>query len=312
MEIFLTLFVNLIPLYALIALGWCAGRFFDVDRKSLGALGIYIFMPIMAFGFLAQLDFKPEYIGLPVLIWALFSGLTLIWYAVAKKIYPDKRANLLAMCATAGNTGYFGLPVAIMLFPPDMIGLYIFILMGGTIYEATVYYYVAARGKFTVQQSLIKLAKFPTLYAVAAGLAYNFSGFELHPLFETYWGYIKGAYVVVGMMIIGVALSRVKGLVISPRFISLSFLGKFVVFPVVMLAVIYIDVAVFGFYDTQIHKMLFLMAIVPIAANIAVFAVEMDLNPEKAASTILLSTVFALFSIPVMLMLFDWLMAVSP
>lgn len=312
MEIFITLFTHLVPLYVLIALGWVAGRFFDVDRKSLGALGIYIFMPIMAFGFLAQLDFKPEYFGLPILIWGLFSGLTLVWYAVAKRIYPDKRANLLAMCATAGNTGYFGLPVAIMLFPPEMIGLYIFILMGGTIYEATVYYYVAARGRFTVRQSLIKLAKFPTLYAVVAGLAYNFSGLGLSPLFETYWTYIKGAYVVVGMMIIGVALSRVKGLVISPRFISLSFFGKFVVFPAVMLAVIYVDVAVLGFYDTQIHKMLFLMAIVPIAANIAAFAVEMDLNPEKAASTILLSTIFALFSIPVMLVLFDWLMSVSP
>ena len=310
MDIFLTLFTNLIPLYVLIAIGFVAGRFFGVDRQSLGSLGIYIFMPIMAFGFLAQLDFRLEYIGLPIAFYAIRSVLIFAWLYIGKKLYSDKRANLLAICTSSGNTGYFGIPVALVLFPSELMGLYIFMIMGSVLCEATVMYYVAARGRFTVRDSLIKLAKFPTLYAVAAGLIYNVSGMDLHPVVETYWGYFKSGYVLIGMMLIGVALSQARTLVIALRFIGLSFVGKFVAFPVVALALIFADKLFFGFYDMQIYKMFYLMAIVPIAANVAAFAVEMDLKPEKAASTILLSTLFALVSIPLMLIFFDWLMVI--
>ena len=49
--------------------------------------------------------------------------------------------------------------------------------------------------------------------------------------------------------------------------------------------------------------MLLIMSIVPPAANIAAFAATLDLNPEKAATTVLLGTIFALFYIPAVLVL---------
>ncbi len=83
-------------------------------------------------------------------------------------------------------------------------------MMGYAAFEATVMYYIAARGRFTVKQSLVKLAKFPSLYAIALGVAFNLSGMQMSAGFLTYWGHVKGAYIVIGMMIIGCALSRVK------------------------------------------------------------------------------------------------------
>jgi len=50
MEIFFSLSLGILPLYALIFLGWVACRAFAVDVKSLGSLGVYIFMPIAVFG----------------------------------------------------------------------------------------------------------------------------------------------------------------------------------------------------------------------------------------------------------------------
>lgn len=303
MHIFLTLFTNLIPLYILIALGWVAGRYFDVDRQSLGSLGIYIFMPIVAFGFVAKLEFQPEYALLPIIVFALFSIITLAAYWVGQKIYPDNRANLAAMCAGAANTGYFGLPLILLIFDPQWIAVYIFAMMGGTIYEATVMYYIANRGKFDARQSLMKLLKFPTIYTIVAALFWNASGFELPEQFNTYWTYTKGAYVLIGMMIIGVSLSKAKKLIIAPRFISLVFAGKFIVWPLAAFAVVWLDERVFGLFGNEIHNLLMIMAIVPPAANVAAFAAQLDMRPEKAATTILLGTVFALFYIPLMVML---------
>lgn len=305
MDTFFLLLNNLIPLYLLIALGFIAGRFFNVDRQTLGSLGIYIIMPIVAFGFVAQLDFKLNYIALPLIYFGLRAISSLIWLKLGNKIYADKRANLLSLCATQGNTGYFALPLALVLFSPEMVGLYIFIMLGGVMHETTIMYYIAARGKFNARESIIKLLKFPTLYAIILGMLYNFSGQDLNIQFETYWEYFKGSYVIVGMMIIGVALSRETKLVISPRFIGLAFFGKFVVFPIVTVALIMLDQYTLQIFSNEIYKMLYIMAIVPIAANVSAYAIEMNLNPEKAASTILLSTLFALFYVPFMLALFE-------
>ena len=303
MEVFTTLFINLIPLYALIGLGWIAGRYFDVDRQSLGSLGIYIFMPVVAFGFVAKIELQPIYILLPVIIFALFSGLTLLFYQLTQKIYDDHRANLLAMCAAAGNTGYFGLPIVLLLFDPQWVGVYIFAMMGVAVYEATVMYYVANRGRFSVRQSLIKLLKFPSIYAIIAGLVVNMMHWELSTLFNTYWDYFKGAYVLIGMMIIGASLAKAKKLVIGPRFLSFTFFGKFIVWPAMAYSLILFDQGVTGWFEPEIHKMIFLMAIVPPAANIAAFAAQLDMSPEKAATTVLIGTLVALFYIPFILLL---------
>ena len=86
MDIFFHLFQNLIPLYVLIALGWISGRYFDVDRQSLGALGIFIIQPIVSFGFVAKLEFHPSFIAIPVIVYVLFCGLLWGTYYLSKKI----------------------------------------------------------------------------------------------------------------------------------------------------------------------------------------------------------------------------------
>lgn len=305
MDMFFLLFSNLIPLYLIIGLGYLAGKFFDVERKTIGSLGVYIFMPVVAFGFIGQIDFKADYLLLPLIYYILLAISTFVWLHIARRIYKDASANLLALCATSGNTGYFGLPLVLALFPPEIVGLYIFIMMGATIYEATIMYYVASRGAFDVKQSLLKLAKFPTLYTVILALSYNLSGLEFNDQFLTYWSYFKGAYVIVGMMIIGVSLSRVEKLILPPRFLTMTFLGKFIMFPAMSSALIAMDYYYIHLFDITIYKLMFILSIVPTAANIAAFAAEMNTKPEKAASTILIGTVFALFSIPLSLILFD-------
>jgi predicted permease len=114
------------------------------------------------------------------------------------------------------------------------------------------------------------------------------------------------------MMLIGAALSRVQKFVFAPRFVSLSFAAKFVMWPAMVTGLILLDTHALHIYSAEIHKLFFVLAIVPIAANISAFAVEMDLKPEKAASTILLSTFFALFSIPFSLYLYEQFIAIAP
>jgi malate permease and related proteins len=303
MDLFFLLLINLIPLYLIIGAGYFAGKFLHIDRQALANIALYILVPVVIFGFVAELDFKTEYILLPVVAYIISVIVAFLFLWIGRKSYGDNRANLLALCSSMGNTGYFGLPVALLLFDKHYLGIYMFMLVGITTFEATVGYYLAARGRYNVRGSFIKLAKFPSIYAVFAGLAFNMSGFELPELFVTYWTYFKGAYVITGMMIIGAALAPVKKFSVVPKFTALAFVGKFIVWPLVTWVFVEIDRTFTHLFEEEIYHLLYLLAVVPPAANIAAFAAQMDLRPEKAATTILLGTVFALFYIPFVLAL---------
>ena len=305
MSVFFSLLVNLLPLYILIGMGFIAARSLKVDRQSLASLAIFMFMPIVVFGFVVKLEFQASYIMLPLIIFLVSIITGLVFLAVGKKVYGDNTANLMAMCCSMGNTGYFGLPLVFLFFDEQQTAVYIFMMLGGSVYEATFGYYLAARGAFDVKTSLKKLAKFPALYAITAGFIANGLGYKPPELFETYWAYFKGAYVVLGMMIVGAALANINKLVFGPRFMALVFLGKFVAWPALIYAFIAFDNAVLGWYPQDIHNLILIMSLVPPAANIAAFAAQMNLKPEKAATTILVSTVFALVYIPAMIWLLN-------
>lgn len=298
MNVFFSLFFNLLPLYVLIGAGYFAARVLHVDRDSLATLAIYLFMPVVVFGFVADLDFKWSLTALPFLIYFMSAVVGLGFFRLGQWVFRDNQANLMAMCASMGNTGYFGLPLVLLFFDQDTVAIYIFMMLGGLVYEATIGYYIAARGHFDVRQSIIKLLRFPTIYAMAAGFMVNAAQIELPDLLWTYWGYFKGAYVVIGMMIVGAALARVQKFVFGPRFIALVFSGKFIVFPAFAFAAIAVDQHILHWFSGTIHDLVMMSAIVPPAANVAAFASKMNVQPEKAATTILIGTVFALFYIP--------------
>lgn len=301
MTLFLLLLKNLVPLYILIAAGFVGGKYLRLDRHTLAGMAVYMFTPVVVFGFISDLKLKPEYAALPVIAYAISAivGFGFLW--IGRRIYPDNRANLLAMLASMGNTGYFGLPVALLLFDKNHVGIYMFMLLGITGFEATIGYYIASRGKFDVRASLLKLATFPSIYAMTAGLLVNVSGIHLPDLFYTYWTYFKGAYVITGMMLIGTALSAIRDFRPAPLFLLLSFAGKFLAWPLVTLLFVQVDAQWLHLFMPDIYRLLYLLALVPFAANIAAYSAQMDMRPEKAATTILLGTIFALFYIPLVM-----------
>ncbi len=274
-----------------------------IDKHSIARLSLFIFMPIMVFGFVADMELKPVYAALPLIILLVQVIIAFSALYIGRKVFADNRANLLAMSASMGNTGFFGLPLVALLFDDKWVALYIFMMIGVVIFEATMGYYLAARGNFSVRESLIKLSKFPSLYAVALAVMVNYMNINLPESFYTYWGYFKGCYIITGMMIIGIALAHMDKFVFGARFISITFIGKFVAFPLLVGVFIMLDKTILNWFEPTVYELLIVMSIVPPAANVVAFATQMNLRPEKAATTILLGTLLALFYIPLILML---------
>ena len=304
MDIFLTLFFKLIPLYSIIGLGFVAGKYLKVQKESIATIVIYIFVPIIVFNGTATTPITISTLSLPILFYVLCSLMCLLFYFLGGFIWKDNTRNILALASGTGNTGYFGLPVVAALFPPQSLGLAILIIMGFQLFENSLGFFIAAKGQHTVREAILKVIKLPTLYAFFLGILINVSGIHLGQTYTDMLTNFRGSFTILGMMIIGLGLASIRNYAFDYIFLTVLFLAKFLVWPLMVLTVIMLDNFLFKLYSTSIHNVMLLMAIVPLAANTVVIATELKVQPEKAAVTVLLSTLFALFYIPLVALFF--------
>jgi len=304
MEIFFTLLGKLIPLYVVIFLGYIAGRFLNVRKESIASLLIYIIAPIIVFHGVATTKLTPGVLSLPLLFFTIACILSLLFLWIGKSFWKDTTKNILAFTAGTGNTGYFGIPVALILFDESAVGFIVIAILGLMLYENSVGFFITARGHHTVKEALIKVVRLPTLYAFFLGVLVQLAAIPFGQALSDVMVSFRGAYSMLGMMMIGLGLASINRFSIDYLFLGLSFLAKFILWPLIMLLVIVFDNLWLRLYTPAIHKVLVLLSIVPLAANTVAFATELKAEPEKAALAVGLSTLFALFYIPLIAVLF--------
>lgn len=304
MAIFTLLLVKLIPLYISVALGYVAGRWLRVDRQSVANIIFYIIVPIMMFAGVLKAQPDGSMLLIPVITFAMAISIGALFLWLARRKWHDYTPNILACAAGTGNTGYFGFPVAVALFDERTVGIYLMMILGVSVFESSWGYYVAAKGKHTAEEALAKVLRLPTLYAFLLGIVV----FYLHvPMPELVWdfiGSVRGVYMILGMMIVGLGLSAMPRMRFDWAFIGTAFAARFVVWPLLTFALIFLDSQWVQLYSDTIHHAFILLSIVPMAANIVVIATMLDTHPEKAATAVLLSTLLALFYVPLMVALF--------
>ncbi|MBK1671867.1 transporter [Ectothiorhodospira shaposhnikovii] len=300
-----SLLTQLLPLYITIVLGWLAGRYLNASGGHIAGIMLYIITPSVIFAGVMHAPLSPSVLLLPVMVFAFCTLIALSHLYLARRWLGDNTAALIPLSVGTGNSGYFGIPVALLLFGAEGVSLYILCMLGTTLFEHSVGFYLAARGRFSVRDCLVKVSRLPSLYAFLLGAALNLSGVGIADVLQPLFDNLRGAYSILGMMIIGMSILSFRGLAGNPRFTLLAFAGKFISWPLLALAFAWVDTHWLGIHDLAVHQAIFLLSITPIAANTVVIATLLDIHPRQAAGTTLLSTIFALGFIPVMV---TWLM----
>jgi predicted permease len=289
----------------IVGAGFFAGRRLGVDRDSVAKLAIYIVSPIVILTNVSQIEWRAEYLAVPFGFLGVCSVIALLFLALARIGgsrfgFAGNTANLLAFAAGNANTGYFGLPVALMLFGSDSVGVYLLFCLGFILYENTVGFYILARGNATAREAALRLAKLPSLYAFIGAIAANRFGMRLEGVYADFSGFFRGTYSVLGMMLVGLGVAELRTLRFDWRFVSATFVAKFIAWPLVVGAFLFADRNILGLYDSRTHQMMALISCTPLAANTVAFATLLKTEPEKAGVAVLLSTLFALFYIPLL------------
>lgn len=304
MDIFQTLLFRLIPLLFLVGVGIFARRKLELDRESIAKLTIYIVAPIVMFTNILQIELEPEYLAVPFGFMLTGCVICFIFYRFSRSLFPSPVPNLIGFSAGNSNTGYFGLPVAIAVFGSEVTGLYMLFILGFLLFENTYGFYVLARGNFTARDAIHRLLKLPAFYAFSLAIPLNLLGLKLSTSIIDFSSSFRGAYTVLGMMIVGMGVAEVKSWKMDWKFIGTLFLAKFIVWPLSAGLFIYFDQTILHIFDSQIHQMLILISCCPLAANAVAFSVMLKTEPEKAALSVLVSTLFAVIYIPAVVAFF--------
>ncbi len=301
MNSFLPIFYKILPLYMNIGLGFIAGKALDVNRDMIARLMFYIINPLIIFNGVLNVKLETNVLTLPILTFILSSFFCLLFFRLSKNLWDDSSKNLVAFSAGSGNTGYFGIPLALVLFNNEGEGTYILSILGITLYENSIGFYILAKGTHPPSECLLKIIKLPALYAFFLGLLLNCCGACLPEVFIDFMTQIKGTFTFLGMMMIGLGLADLHRFKIDKLFVGMTFLAKFLVWPVMIFCLIALDRLFFGFYNQTIYNALILLSIVPLAVNTVIMASILKTQPEKAATSVLLSTLFAMIYVPLMI-----------
>jgi hypothetical protein len=253
---------------------------------------------VVAFRGVLRTPISAETLSLPLVFLTLGTLLCLLTLKLTSRFWHDGRENIAAFCAGTGNTGYFGIPVAVMLFGDEVLGRAILCSLGLTLFENSFGGYIAARGQLDHRQAVRTILRLPSLYAMALAFLCQRWGIKLAPEWETVTAQFTGTYSVLGMLLLGSGLAALRRTAFDPGFVAYTLTVKAVAWPVAMLCWLFLSGTVALRYDPVTARVMLFMAIVPIAVSTLVWAEIFDLHPDKMALTVLLSTLVGAILVP--------------
>jgi predicted permease len=299
MDVFLTLYAKIMPLFIIMVLGYVAGKFLRPDTKSIATVTIYLVSPMVFFMTVAKMHVNMGAILMPAISLGLAIGVAMAVLKLSKSYLDTKGQYLSALMAGTSNWGYFGIPIAFALFDPSQVALYVLIGFGTQIFENSFGVYFVSRGNMSPLESIKNVFKFPVLYAIVLGISVSYTGLQI-PVLSTdeFFNYFKGAYVVLGMMMIGLGLADMHKITIDKRFLATAFAVKFLIFPLAAICLIWLDKHILMIFGQAFYAPFMLFSLMPMAANNIAFATKFDMDPGRVSVAVVVTTLFALVYIP--------------
>lgn len=302
----LAIFLKTLPFFALIGLGWAAGRtrFFPPEATAwLTKFVFYFALSAMLFRFAAGLDLAQLWD--PAFVLAYLTGCLIIWIlgiAVARTrgaTLPE--AAIEAHCCIIGNTGFLGVPMLVLLLGPTAIGPVLMMLAIDLIVFSTLItliMHAARAGRLTWRMTgrlLRGLAANPMIVSMLAGLGW--AGLHLPmpaPLAE-FMALLGGAATPGALFAIGASLAGKHAERPGPAIWLSS--AKLVLHP---LAVGIAALLVFDVTPAAAGVMIAAAAL-PVAGNVYMLAEYFGVAAQRVSTAILISTAASIVTIPLVI-----------
>lgn len=293
---------NIIPIFALIGLGFLVSKKFELSVHTLSKLNFYIFVPGFIFYNLYTTDLSFDM--LKVLLFCIANLIinNLISKIVSKiRGYDIGQENAFKNSIMFNNTGNIGVSLITLIFgsAPFIINgetpylsqaltAQIMILVFMNITMNTIGFYNAGRAKMNIKDSMEQIFTMPSIYAIPIALLLKY--FKVDITITPLWPaieYIKGGLVPIALITLGAQLSQTKFDFRNIN-VNIAVFTRLIIGPILSLGLIY----VFRFTGVIAQTALIAYS-VPTAVNTALIAVECDNNQDFASQEVMVSTIYS-------------------
>jgi len=301
----LAIFLKTLPFFALIGLGYFAGRtrFFTAEATAwLTKFVFYFALSAMLFRFSATLDLAALFDANFIAVYLTGSlALWIISFSIAKfRGEPVVNATMEAHTSMTGNTGFLGVPMLVVILGERAVGPILMVLALDLIVFSSLFTLLvtgARHGRISLSMMsalALGLVKNPMIVSMVVGLAW--AGFHIPtpaPLME--FVTLLGAAATPGALFaIGASLADKSAERVAPA-AWLSF-AKLVLHP----ALILVALMIFPL-DAFAAGVMIATASLPVAGNVFMLAQHYNVAPSRVSAAILFSTAGSILTVPLVI-----------
>ncbi|MCD6254622.1 MAG: AEC family transporter [Thermotogae bacterium] len=293
----MSLLLNVVfPVFLIFVLGFLLGYIFKRASLALTSkLAFWLFAPIISFTFVNDNPAALREFILIAVGYLIVVGIVELVFLPFRRMFSFS-ASLIYFTLTFTNAGYYGYPVVINTYGPEKLSLavmfaFVIVLVMGTL------------GVYLISDSPLSGIKniFRTPYAIAFLLAAVLNSFNLnyrqlpHYLLEPLTK-LRDSALPFLLVFVGLSLSRIKLRRADMARLSVLTISKLFFVPLVAALI-----SKLLRFPPDVAKIFVLEYAMPTGINAAIIASEFDFEPELVNSTVFVTTLLSVFSLPVII-----------
>ncbi|MFD3190749.1 AEC family transporter [Sedimentitalea sp. HM32M-2] len=300
------IFLRTLPFFAIIGIGYCAGRtrFFSEEATAyLTKFVFYFALSAMLFRFAANLRLAEVFDGR--LITGYLCG-SLVVYGIATAVGFLRRldvptAAIEAQCAVIGNVGFLGLPMFVMLFGEASIGPMMLVLATDLIvFSSLIVILINGARDGRMSLSILRtiaggLVRNPMIVSIVLGLGWSALTLPIPEPMNDFLAILGNAATPGALFAIGASLaSKSAERVQIAGWLTLC---KLVLHPVAVGVAVLLVIPL----DPYSAIIVISAAAMPVAGNVYMLAQHYGVAPHRVSAAILFSTGFSILTVPVIM-----------
>ena len=166
---------NILPVFIVAGLGYLAAYRFNASPRMLSQFTFYIFSPCLLFILLTRNRLALEQVLHMFVFVAILAAASGMLSYFAGRLLRLERAELagLILVSMFINAGNFGLPMTKFAFGDEALAYASLFFVSIAVLNYSIGTLVASMGSASLKESLLKLLKIPTMYAIPIALLFN-------------------------------------------------------------------------------------------------------------------------------------------
>jgi len=294
MHLLLSIFADdIVPIFAIAGIGFLLARHFDASVKTVSKLSFNALSPCLVFDQLVTSHITGSEFGRMALFCVLLTaamGLA-AWLAAIPLRLDRQTFSSFLLVVMFSNSGNYALPVVLFAFGRDALGYASVYFVTSATLVYTVGVLVAASGRRSVRRALMGVARVPAIYAVVAAGVMMLTRATVPLAVMRPISMLSDAALPIMLLVMGMQLERAVRPT-HPTAVAVAVGLSLVIGPIVGLGLS----SLLGFSGAG-RQAAILLASMPAAVVTTVLALEFDLDPSFATSTVFVSTMLSPFSL---------------